>query len=358
MLIYSSIAIFVHDPLQIWHKPLFRSQNRYSYTIRESAKAIIRDHHFDSIIIGNSHSENTSSKKAGEILGGKFFNLSISGSTLYEKNIILTYLLKRKQVNQIVYILDEHYFKLAKSTPYFDPAQYDFLYNENPFDDYKIYLNNRYLLRTILFSHSAKCVGKKRNIDRPYAWDNMKSHTKRFGGFEKWIEHKKHNQLKDYFNSILNTPKEINNNKLDSEYITKMHEYFDNYLFSNIKNAPDTKFYIVISPVCNLELAKRIREKDQKFEKQTEMLRYLVSKQAEYNNFEIYAFNDEKVVDALKKAQLYDFVQANYKNGIYEDAFVDSSGLSLGQKQRMAIARALYSNPDILILDEATSSLE
>ena len=68
--------------------------------------------------------------------------------------------------------------------------------------------------------------------------------------------------------------------------------------------------------------------------------------------------DDERVIDALKKAQLYDFVQSNYENGIYENVFVDSSGLSLGQKQRMAIARALYSNPDILILDEATSSLD
>lgn len=68
--------------------------------------------------------------------------------------------------------------------------------------------------------------------------------------------------------------------------------------------------------------------------------------------------DDEKVIDALKKAQLYDFIINNYENGIYENPFTDSVGLSLGQKQRMAIARALYSDPDILILDEATSSLD
>lgn len=67
---------------------------------------------------------------------------------------------------------------------------------------------------------------------------------------------------------------------------------------------------------------------------------------------------DERVIEVLKKAQLYDFILENYKEGIEANPFVDSNGFSQGQKQRLAIARALYSNPDILILDEATSSLD
>lgn len=68
--------------------------------------------------------------------------------------------------------------------------------------------------------------------------------------------------------------------------------------------------------------------------------------------------DDEKVIDALKKAQLYNYIKDNFKEGIYANPFVDSTGLSQGQKQRLAIARALYSEPDILIMDEATSSLD
>lgn len=65
-----------------------------------------------------------------------------------------------------------------------------------------------------------------------------------------------------------------------------------------------------------------------------------------------------RVVEALKNAKLYDFIKENYQEGIYANPFVDSTGFSQGQKQRLAIARALYLDPDILIMDEATSSLD
>lgn len=68
--------------------------------------------------------------------------------------------------------------------------------------------------------------------------------------------------------------------------------------------------------------------------------------------------DDNKVIETLKQAQLYDFIIENFQEGIYAKPFVDSTGFSEGQKQRIAIARALYLNPDILILDEATSSLD
>lgn len=74
--------------------------------------------------------------------------------------------------------------------------------------------------------------------------------------------------------------------------------------------------------------------------------------------FGIEDCDEERIISALKKAQLYDFIISNYKEGIDANPFVDSTGFSQGQKQRIAIARALYSNPDILILDEATSSLD
>ena len=50
--------------------------------------------------------------------------------------------------------------------------------------------------------------------------------------------------------------------------------------------------------------------------------------------------DDNKIIKALKQAQLYDFIIENYPEGIYAKPFVDSTGFSQGQKQRLAIARA------------------
>ena len=67
--------------------------------------------------------------------------------------------------------------------------------------------------------------------------------------------------------------------------------------------------------------------------------------------------NDEKVWRALTDAQLYDFVK-EMPQGL--DTFVGERGIRIsgGQRQRIGIARAIYHNPDVLVMDEATSSLD
>lgn len=67
--------------------------------------------------------------------------------------------------------------------------------------------------------------------------------------------------------------------------------------------------------------------------------------------------NISKVKNALEDSQLYEFVKSLPK-GIRTNIGEKGVLLSGGQVQRLAIARALYKNPKILILDEATSSLD
>jgi ATP-binding cassette subfamily B multidrug efflux pump len=73
-----------------------------------------------------------------------------------------------------------------------------------------------------------------------------------------------------------------------------------------------------------------------------------------YGNF---SATDEEVVAAAKMAYVDNFVHA-LPHGYNMELNEESSNISQGQKQLLTIARAFLTNPTILILDEATSSVD
>ncbi|MDD4096243.1 MAG: ABC transporter ATP-binding protein [Oscillospiraceae bacterium] len=68
-------------------------------------------------------------------------------------------------------------------------------------------------------------------------------------------------------------------------------------------------------------------------------------------------YDDEEVFEACKRVNIYDFI-VSLKDGF--DTVVGERGVKVsgGEKQRIAIARALLRKPEIIIFDEATSNLD
>nr|XP_015092833.1 antigen peptide transporter 2 [Vicugna pacos] len=67
--------------------------------------------------------------------------------------------------------------------------------------------------------------------------------------------------------------------------------------------------------------------------------------------------SDDKVMAAAQAARADEFIK-EMEHGLSTDVGEKGSQLAVGQKQRLAIARALVRDPQVLILDEATSALD
>lgn len=77
------------------------------------------------------------------------------------------------------------------------------------------------------------------------------------------------------------------------------------------------------------------------------------------NNITLFdsSISEEKVQDAAKKIGIHEFIMS-LPNGYHYDVKERGVMLSSGQRQLIAFLRAYISNPSILILDEATSSID
>ena len=67
--------------------------------------------------------------------------------------------------------------------------------------------------------------------------------------------------------------------------------------------------------------------------------------------------DDEELLEATKDSQAYEFI-SRFPEGL--DTQIDQGGVNVsgGQKQRLCIARAMLTNPSILILDDSTSAVD
>lgn len=312
------IALLIYDPLQLYHnKP---GREGYANEDRESIPFLIKSIDFDSVIVGSSVSQNISARETSKKLGGKYFNISMLGANPYVTKKVLKSLFKRKEIENVVYFVDIYYLDLNKEGRSCPPlSTWQFLYDDNPLNDIKIYFNDKYLKCLLKFSNSVECIGWERNLDAPYAWNKIEQRLKPFGGFGNWIKYYKENpEPIDELASINLTSKLSLDSNISNSKVELIRSYLDDNIIYFVKKYPNTNFYVVMSPVPTLYWAIHINKLpiEEKI-----ALKFLTKKAQEYKNLKIYFFDnliDTNSIGEIGDIKLYkDFVHHEHKVDSY-----------------------------------------
>ena len=271
--------------------------------MRLQAAGLINNYEFDSIILGTSILENTSSSEASKLLDGKFINLSLSGSDFYERSFILKHSLKNKKIKNVLYSLDYSGLVLAREGKSdYDAKNFDYLYDNSRINDFLVYMNLK-PIKCIFSLDIEPCIGNKINFDMPNEWFSNKNHSDKFGGIDNWFKFKKSKQIKNVFESILNATKEEKINfKIDDNILNEslqIKEYIDNYLLEIIIKNPSTAFYLVLPPYSRIKNAITVNHEKKNFYLLSESIKYIINKMKSYENVKIYAWGNEDFVENI-----------------------------------------------------------
>lgn len=284
-------ALFVYDPVSIFHKPWGRP-----FTVHGNQRiqnlALIREFEFDSVIIGNSYTENTSAAEAGEMLGGKFFNFSMSGSSLAESSIVLDYILRQKPIKTVFAVFSDGIGRGGHGGYPFET--WAFLYDSDPLNDIALYMNEHFLACLGKWSYEKSCVGGEVDFDKPWAWENDPDHASRFGGLDNWILYHENVQLADFLHTDLpraaaTLPKE--QKEISADKLQDIRDYLNEFLIEQAKKYPQTRFVYFLTPVSRLFLAVRYHTNSYSFYEA--FVRVAVDMTRDVPNVEIYAFGDQ-----------------------------------------------------------------
>ena len=267
--------IWIRDPYMLFHEKWFDSKRMHD-NLRIQNYGLIKYGNFDSIIIGTSMIENTSANEASEKLGTEFANLSISGSSFYERYKMLSFALKQKDIKHIIYSLDFKFNKSDEINNTFNPG----LYDDKVSGKFNVYLTSK-ALKCIFLNH--KCDMKDYSLDRPNAWYNIEEHKRRFGGFENWIKYRKEDQqVKEALKKLSST---------GDDYTLEYKEYkqiIDNEILPLLQHT-EIQHSMIIPPYSLLWWNKRKNYLDEYFK----VYVYLINKTAHMDNVKIYWFYDD-----------------------------------------------------------------
>jgi hypothetical protein len=295
-----TISLFyVYDPLQVYHTSWVTKKSHFMKKMRLQDAGIINNYDYDSIILGTSMLDFTSEKEASSKLKSNFVNLSIPGGNLYERSVILKQALKKKKLKHVIYSLDTGWdLNLQRHNKKYPIDNFDFLYDNNPLNDLKVYWNDKYVKCLLTFSLSEECLGTERNITRSDFWfkrvGEMHAHDK---GIHGWISNKKSKNIFNHTHRRLEKP--LKEGKAYDKRLIRTHKIINKNLLTYVKRNRKTQFHIIFPPYSRFLFAVWRQKDYQKYKLYIETLRYVVKNSLKYDNLKVYAFDDLDYLDDL-----------------------------------------------------------
>lgn len=259
---------------------------------RLAVKGMVDFVEFDSVIFGSSMLENTLSKEADEKIGYKWLNLAINSSRIYEREDLLQYILKRKQIKQVIYALENYHLVNGESKTN-EKADFKPLnLNNSNFENLKILLNKDFIKCAIKWSRKQKCVGRRLNTFAEW-------YSEDFLGFEKWSNGEKEmffNELKLYEN---NAYEKVEFDKL------KIQKYIKEHILLYVRQNPQINFHFILPTQSRFfwkipyfwNQSKRSAE--QYYADWKEMIKWFIKESKQYKNVKIYGFDTLNYADNL-----------------------------------------------------------
>lgn len=286
-------VVWYVDPFRLFHQP-FMCKNQIYDDMRYNARWFIKSGDYDSIILGTSMLANTSAKEAAELLGGKFINISIWGSSLEQRAILMNYALQNRPLKKIITSFDRGSFAPNNILPDSIPTKYfDFLY-KGDLDIFRIYFSTKHLNKII----SLKC-DRDMNLDMPSSWMEYGGEIikQRFGGVNNWAKYYNSTETKNSFQMLSNAVAKKENgyepkNILNINNFKKYKKDIDANLLKFAKEFPNTEFILIIPPysmVCNSILSYT---DDGHSILQKELVRYILEQNLK--NIRFFSYDYEK----------------------------------------------------------------
>lgn len=293
--------LFSVDPLQLFHKPWLRDTYFISET-RFSAAGIINNSGFDSVILGTSMAANFSPQEASDVFGDNFVNISINGSSLYSRSLVLNHAINQKPIKNVILSLDG-FAELGHYHSFFPLENWIYLYNDNHFDDIKVYVNNKYLKYTLckntILSIDTQTCKQTKSLENLKEVRTKHSYNMLFGGIENWFKTQNDWRTKNALNEIVMSAQCI---KADCEntssYIFKLINNFshaavsyDEYVFQIANENPNISFYQFFPPYSRLRYGIWRQEDSELFDLYLATIRHVVQKSAQLANLHVYGFD-------------------------------------------------------------------